>query len=486
MPAAMRRVALVVDPDPEVLHAVATALETLGLATVTARNAAGAHEHLGDERIVVVLLGVDASGNRTFVEAACARRPGLPVVVLTPPAAMARAIQLGAFDVLTKPVLPEELRLRVGRALVDERWDRTRRLLVDLARAAAAAPPQRIPQLVADSLLAASAGTQAGVFLRRDGTLVARAMAAGTDPAATLLAAAEAATAARECQVRRGADGVSLAAPLLLAGSVEGAIAFLAPPDVASSDELRDRGALFATVAAGLIGTERALARRRDAALAAVHRLVSRAAHELNNPLGGLKLYARLLEQRFAKAGDAYGEGLAQKVEHAIDRVTMLVANLAGQGRAGDLPPERVALNTVLAETLARLRDRLAAVDITPTLELGEGVGWLIGDREGLGQLFLHLIANAVDAAPPGGRLTVTSRRRDAATVEVVIADQGTGMDAATLARAQDLFFTTRHNATGLGLATAQSVADAFGGRIEVESEPGRGTRVTVRLPAAG
>ena len=108
------------------------------------------------------------------------------------------------------------------------------------------------------------------------------------------------------------------------------------------------------------------------------------------------------------------------------------------------------------------------------------------GDPEKLKQLFLNLAINALEVTPGGGEIRVRVSSAEDGWVRVVVEDTGPGMDPETLAHAFDPFFTTKNEGTGLGLAIAHSIVEQHGGRIDVESEPGRGTRFTVELPAHG
>ena len=101
-----------------------------------------------------------------------------------------------------------------------------------------------------------------------------------------------------------------------------------------------------------------------------------------------------------------------------------------------------------------------------------------------LNQVILNLIANAIDACPPDGRVTVGTRPADGG-VEITIADNGHGIDPAIQARIFDPFFTTKPvgKGTGLGLSISLGIVRAHGGTIHCDSAPGRGTLFVVRLP---
>jgi signal transduction histidine kinase len=94
-----------------------------------------------------------------------------------------------------------------------------------------------------------------------------------------------------------------------------------------------------------------------------------------------------------------------------------------------------------------------------------------------------NLVRNAMEAMPDGGTVTVRTARSGAESVLLSVADTGCGMDARTRERAFDDFFTTKALGSGLGLAFVRRVVEAHGGRVSLESEQGRGTLVSVRLP---
>jgi two-component system sensor histidine kinase AtoS len=105
-------------------------------------------------------------------------------------------------------------------------------------------------------------------------------------------------------------------------------------------------------------------------------------------------------------------------------------------------------------------------------------------DARELRKAFLNLILNGLESLAPGGRLTVTTGwAADTKTLTVTFEDTGAGMTDETLARIFDLFFTTKPEGTGLGMAIARSVVDLHGGELAVHSVLGQGTRVVARLP---
>jgi signal transduction histidine kinase len=108
-------------------------------------------------------------------------------------------------------------------------------------------------------------------------------------------------------------------------------------------------------------------------------------------------------------------------------------------------------------------------------------------DARELRKALLNLVLNAMESLGPGGKLTVsTGFSAETRTVTVIIEDTGCGMTEETLSRMFDLFFTTKPQGTGLGMALARSVVDLHGGDLAIHSTVSRGTRVTIRLPVDG
>jgi len=164
------------------------------------------------------------------------------------------------------------------------------------------------------------------------------------------------------------------------------------------------------------------------------------------------------------------------------------------------LEPKILDLNVLVAEMCSLLK-RLVREDISFTFKAGESLGRVKADPGQIEQVIMNLTVNACDAMPTGGKLTVETKNivvdeafaknrpplLPGAYIGLTVEDTGHGMDAATKERIFEPFFTTKEmgKGTGLGLATVYGVVKQSGGCIWVESEPGKGTRFEVYLPAA-
>jgi len=242
--------------------------------------------------------------------------------------------------------------------------------------------------------------------------------------------------------------------------------------------------ALFSAQAAVAIRTTHELERLRSGALAALGRMATQVAHELKNPLAGLRLYARHLEHRLVRTEDGDGADLARKITATVDNLAAVVNEITAFGRTPELKRSPTDLAALLDECVVFARAKVARDDIEITRAYDGACPAAPIDAREMRKAFLNLILNGLEALGPGGRMAVSTTYAPAArTITVTLDDTGSGMSEATLARAFDLFFTTKAEGTGLGMAQARSVVTRHGGQLAVNSEVGQGTRVIVRLP---
>jgi signal transduction histidine kinase len=212
--------------------------------------------------------------------------------------------------------------------------------------------------------------------------------------------------------------------------------------------------------------------------------MATQVAHEVKNPLAGLRLYARHLEHRLAGAADAEGAELAGKIAGTVDHLASVVAEITAFGRPPELRRAPTAVHALLDECLDLAAARFAAAAVEVVRAWDPAVPEVALDARELRKAFLNLILNGFEALDGRGRLTVaTAYDRDAAALVVTIEDTGAGMTDEVLAHAFDLFFTTKPEGTGLGMSIARSVVDLHGGTLAVQSRVGQGTRVQVTLP---
>jgi signal transduction histidine kinase len=488
-----RRNVLVVDDDAHILEVLEMRLAAMGLAVTATTDPTEALRILGERGFDAALfdLRMDPLDGIALTRAAHEKQSRLPVLIMTAHGTVENAVQAikeGAFDFITKPFVTEELAGKLARALTERRWARDRDLLRALGDTlASSGVVDRVLEVVAERTMEATETERAVVFLRT-GTAVAPRASAGASAAALedMTHAAEKAVADRAPILARGPEGrVTLAAPLVVDGTPVGALVADSPSYVVVTTDDLMLLALFAAQAAVALKNAREQSRLRGGALAALGRVATQVAHELNNPLGGLKLYASLLQERFRKAGDVQGVEMAAKVDAALTHLSDLATDITAYGRPPELRRESTRVNALVEECLALAADRVSAHHVSVVRALDERVGEMPLDARELRKALLNLVLNGVDAMADGGTLTVRTRKLDGGRVEIGVEDTGSGMDAETRARMFDLFFTTKSTGTGLGMAIARSVVDLHGVRLEIDIAPGRGTRVRIELPAS-
>jgi signal transduction histidine kinase len=210
-------------------------------------------------------------------------------------------------------------------------------------------------------------------------------------------------------------------------------------------------------------------------------------AHEIRNPLNAVGLTAQRLRREFLGSPPADGSERAEAEEllgvmaDETKRIDRIVQQFLDYARPPALRVEPTDLGALVRDLGERLRahaeSRGVSLEIDTTAAHAAHV-----DPAQLRQALDNLVRNAVDATPEGGRVSVAVQAgRGGHSIEVH--DTGRGIEPDHLAKIFDLYFTTKPEGTGVGLAVTQQIVTAHGGAIEVDSEPGAGTTMTVRLP---
>ena len=251
------------------------------------------------------------------------------------------------------------------------------------------------------------------------------------------------------------------------------------------------------------VSARRAEAAHREKLAAQLHqaqkmesigRLAGGVAHDFNNMLSVILGYAELLAM-----DGALGERTRADLEeiiHAAERSRELTSQLLAFSRKQAARPRLVHLDEQVRDLVKGLQ-RLIGDDISVEVIAADGPAWSVRiDPSQVQQVLMNLAANARDAMPDGGTLTIETTNVTVDTpptgaapgpyVRLTVGDTGTGMDAKTLEHVFEPFFTTKPlgQGTGLGLATVHGIVEQNGGFVEVSSEPGRGTSFRISLPA--
>ena len=221
---------------------------------------------------------------------------------------------------------------------------------------------------------------------------------------------------------------------------------------------------------------------RRNETLAEVGALAAGIAHELRNGLNPISGSAEHLQREVRLEGE--NAVLMELIVRECARLNRFVTDLLNYSRERDLAPEDLDLDAQLAELRGVIeRDPRCVTGTRVVVDSGLGGRRARADREAIRQVWLNLAANALEAMPAGGTLTLRGSEGENDLVVAEFEDTGTGIAAADLPRVGEPFFTTKRGGTGLGLAIAQRIVERHGGTLAVESQPGRGTTVRVTLP---
>jgi two-component system, NtrC family, sensor kinase len=224
--------------------------------------------------------------------------------------------------------------------------------------------------------------------------------------------------------------------------------------------------------------------------LAAIGEITAGVAHEINNPIavmqGNLEVIRELMGSKAETAKTEF-----RLIDEQMHRISEIVTRLLQFAKPHEYAgySEHYDVAGIISDTLPLAQHLLKKTTIT--VEKEYRASRLINmNRTELQQVLVNLIVNAIHAMPNGGRLTLRTFDRDESGrrgVVIEVADTGSGMATDVLQRIFDPFFTTkRRKGTGLGLSISQMLLARQGGRISVESEPGKGTTFSVWLPEAG
>ena len=218
--------------------------------------------------------------------------------------------------------------------------------------------------------------------------------------------------------------------------------------------------------------------------LADTGRLAASFAHEINNPLQGVLGCLGLVEEALAEERDA--RRYLDVAQREVRRAVRVVGQLRDLGRQARTTMERVPtdLGGIISQVLAVTEKRCDDQGVCVTWEPSDVAPHVEVDPDAMQQVFLNLVLNALDAMPDGGALRIAAQATDNPEGACVsLADDGPGIDPDLLPRLFESFATTKPEGLGLGLYISRNIVEQHGGRIEVETQPGRGTTFSVWLP---
>jgi len=220
--------------------------------------------------------------------------------------------------------------------------------------------------------------------------------------------------------------------------------------------------------------------------MASLGSLAAGVAHEINNPMGGILIYASLLMEDFEESNDPRVQDLKKIVDEAT-RCKEIVKSLLEFGRQTESRAEPIDINKAILDGLFFLENQVLFHDIQIVKHLDPSLSLIEGDPNQLKQVFMNMMVNAAEAmSDKGGSLTITTGGSpDQSSIFISFQDTGMGISPEIQSKIFDPFFTTKAvgKGTGLGLSTSYGIIQSHHGNIEVESEEGKGTTFNIYLP---
>jgi signal transduction histidine kinase len=216
-----------------------------------------------------------------------------------------------------------------------------------------------------------------------------------------------------------------------------------------------------------------------------IARLAGGLAHEIKNPLSTIRMNMELLAEDFRESDSPRDRRALKKVElveRECLRLQDLLDNFLRFTKAHRLNLQPSDLNTQVSQILDFYRPKAKEAGVEIVDYLAGNLPTVLLDREAFHGALFNLVLNAEQAMPEGGQLVVrTYGTPDGVALDLI--DTGCGMDFETQSKVFDAFFTLKRGGSGLGLPTTRKIIDGHGGRISLQSEPGRGTQITIKLP---
>ncbi|MBP1727885.1 MAG: integral rane sensor signal transduction histidine kinase [Deltaproteobacteria bacterium] len=221
----------------------------------------------------------------------------------------------------------------------------------------------------------------------------------------------------------------------------------------------------------------------RSEKMASVGLLAAGMAHEIGTPLAGIIGYSGILAEELAE--DAEKSDFLRRIADDANRIDRLVKDLLNYARPVKPEIEQIDVKEFLEDLCDMLERQGLFKRLETQLTIAAGLPPLYLDRHQLLQVVMNLVMNARDAMPDGGTLAIAACAGDGESVLLEVTDSGAGILPEHSEKIFEPFFTTKEpgKGTGLGLAISARLVESFGGRIELESRPGQGTKFRLRLP---
>jgi two-component system sensor histidine kinase HydH len=221
----------------------------------------------------------------------------------------------------------------------------------------------------------------------------------------------------------------------------------------------------------------------RSQRLASLGRLAAGIAHEIRNPLSSIKGFATYFRERYKEVPE--DQKTAEIMVQEVERLNRVIGQLLEFARPMSVRKKPTSIQTVIQHSLKMIERDAQAKNINIRTHLSPDIQEVSIDPDRINQVFLNLYLNGIEAMEDGGTLSVDLYPEEGAKqIKISVSDTGTGINKEDLVHIFDPYFTTKQSGTGLGLAIVHKIIESHKGEVKVESEPEKGTTVTIILPA--
>jgi two-component system sensor histidine kinase HydH len=220
----------------------------------------------------------------------------------------------------------------------------------------------------------------------------------------------------------------------------------------------------------------------RNRRLASIGRLAAGIAHEIRNPLSSIKGFATYFKERYKDVPE--DKKTAEIMVQEVERLNRVIGQLLEFARPIKLNRKKTGLDEVISYSLKMVQKQAQDKGVAITTNFSPDIDGISLDPDRISQVLLNLYLNAIEAMEQGGTLRIdSSLDEEYRRAKIIVSDTGSGISEEDLVHIFDPYFTTKQSGTGLGLAIVHRIIEAHKGEVRVESEPGKGTTVTILLP---
>lgn len=217
--------------------------------------------------------------------------------------------------------------------------------------------------------------------------------------------------------------------------------------------------------------------------LAALGEMAAGVAHEIRNPLGGIGIYASILQKDLVDRPKQCE--LAGRISDGVENLEKIIRDILTFAGNGTQRREPVCLTSLLQSVVSQIQRRIEEKQIKLHVDSALAKAVVLGDAGRIERALLNLCFNAIEAAGKGGNVWVRRGEPSAELVCMLVEDDGPGIDSANLHKIFNPFFTTKDDGTGLGLSIVHSIAESHGGYVRAGVRRGGGASFELALPAA-